>query len=184
MGLRLLRHELGQNTSESQCVLAERRPHPVVTGRRRVALVEDQINDFQDRGESCGELCSPGNLERYVFLGERPLGPHDPLGDRRLGGQKRPGDLFGRQATNQSERERQARLGREHRVTGGEHEPQEIVADVIIERRVEIRRLASGLDLVTELLVLALEELVAAEHVDRAMLGGRHQPGTRIARHA
>ena len=43
-----------------------------------------------------------------------------------------------------------------------EHEAQEIVADVVVERGVEIRRgrLLLGLELVAELLVLALEQLV------------------------
>ena len=36
----------------------------------------------------------------------------------------------------------------------------------------------------TELLVLALEQLVPAEVVDRAMLRGGHEPGARVARDA
>ena len=72
-------------------------------------------------------------------------------------------------------RQRHARLRREHRMTGGEHEAQQVVADVVVDRRVEIgrRHLRSALDLVTELLVLALEPLAPAQLVDRAVLRGR-----------
>ena len=45
-----------------------------------------------------------------------------------------------------------------------EDQPQQIVADVVVERRVEVRRrrLLVGLELVAELFVLALEQLAAA----------------------
>src|SRR5258708_29983683 len=71
-------------------------------------------------------------------------------------------------------------------MTGDEHEAQEIVANIIVERGVEIGHghLLLGLELATELLVLALEELVAAPEVDRAMLRGGHEPGAGIVRDA
>jgi hypothetical protein len=67
-------------------------------------------------------------------------------------------------------------------MTGYEHEPQEVVADVIGERGAGIRHgdLPRGLDLATDLLVLALEHLVSPEQVDRATLCGGHQPGARV----
>ena len=63
---------------------------------------------------------------------------------------------------------------------------QEIVADLVVERRVEIGagQALLRLELVTELLVLALEQLVPAEMVDRAMLRRGHEPGARVARDA
>ncbi len=42
--LRLRRGELGQDAAEAQRVLAQRGPHPVVAGGRRVALVEDEVD--------------------------------------------------------------------------------------------------------------------------------------------
>ena len=49
-------------------------------------------------------------------------------------------------------------------MAGGEDEAQQVVADVVVEGRVEIGhgRSCCGLELVAELLVLALEQLVAA----------------------
>ena len=58
-------------------------------------------------------------------------------------------------------------------MAGDEHQPQQIVADVVVERRVEIRdgsRL-SMLELVSDRFVLALEHLPAPELVDRPVLG-------------
>ncbi len=46
-------------------------------------------------------------------------------------------------------------------MAGGEHQAQQVVADVVVERGVEVGRRASppGLELAPELLVLALEQL-------------------------
>ena len=128
------------------------------------------------RGTSNGTRC----------LGQRPLGPDDALGDGRLGDEERARDLLGRQAPEQAQRERDARLGREHRMAGREHQAQEVVADVVVERGVEIGRgrLLLRLELAAELLVLALEQLVPAQQVDRAMLRGGHEPGARVVRDA
>ena len=74
------------------------------------------------------------------------------------GTQERARDLLGRQTSEQAERERNARLGREHRMTGDEDEAQQVVADVVVEGRVEIRHgHLFRLELATEFLVLALE---------------------------
>ena len=184
--LRLLRRELGQDAAEAQRVLAERRPHPVVAGGRRVALVEDEVDDLEHRRQPRGELVAARHLERDLRLGQRPLGADDALGDGRLRDEERARDLLGRQAAEQAERERDARLGGEHRMAGGEHEAQQVVADVVVERGVEIRHghLLLRLELVAELLVLALEQLAPAQQVDRAMLGGGHEPGARVVRDA
>jgi hypothetical protein len=63
-----------------------------------------------------------------------------------------------------------------------EHEAQEVVADVIVERGVEIRHshLPLSFELATKLLVLALKPFVSAERVDRAVLSCGHEPSARI----
>jgi hypothetical protein len=164
-------------------IFAERGPHPVVAWRR-VALVEHEVEDFEHRGETGGELGPAGHLERDARLGESLLGPDDSLGDGRLRDEERARDLGGLEAPDQPERERNARLGRENRVTGREHEAEEVVADVIVDRSVEIGhdRLLTGLDLAAELLVLAFEDPSPAQPVDRAVLRGRHEPGARVVR--
>ena len=136
------RSELGQDAAEAERVLAERRSHPVVAGGRRVALVEDEVDHLEHRRQAGGALGPARDLEGDARLGEGPLGPDDALGDRRLRHQEGARDLLGRQAAEQAQRERDARLGREHRMAGREDEAQQVVADVIVrvvERGVEIR---------------------------------------------
>ena len=132
--LGLLRDELGEDAAEAERVLAEGGPHPVVAGGRRVALVEDQVDDLEHRREPRGERVAARDLEGHARLGERPLGPHDALRDRRLRDEERARDLLGRQAAEQAQRERDARLGREDRVARGEDEAQQVVADVVVHR--------------------------------------------------
>ena len=116
-------------------------PHPVVAGGRRVALVEDEVDRPRAPRTGARRSSAPrGHLERDARLGERALGADDPLRDRRLRDEERARDLLGRQAAEQAQRERDARLGREHRVAGDEHEAQQVVADVVVERGVEVRR--------------------------------------------
>ena len=55
------------------------------------------------------------------------------------GDQERPGDLVGGQAAEQPQRQGDAGLGREDRMTGREDEAEQVVADVVIEGGVEIR---------------------------------------------
>jgi hypothetical protein len=71
-------------------------------------------------------------------------------------------------------------------MTGREDEAQQVVADVIVERGVELAlgALLPGAELVPELHVLALEQLAAAEQVDGVMLRRGHEPGARVVRHA
>ena len=126
------------------------------------------------------------NLERHIFLAQGPFGADDPLSDGRLGDQEGTSDLVGRQSAKQAQRERDARFSGKHRVAGGEYKAQEIVANLIVERGIEIglRRVLLNLKLITELLVLSFEQLVAAEKIDRSMLRGGHEPGAGVFRDA
>ena len=74
----------------------------------------------------------------------------------------------------------------QHGMTCGEDEAKEIVADVIVDGSIEIGhgRFLLRVELVAEQLVLALEQLVSAQKIDRAMFGSRHEPGTRIVGNA
>src|SRR5712691_8009898 len=118
MDLRLNRKELGQDTAKTERILAELRSYPVVTGGRRVAFVEDEIDDAEDPGQTDGELVSARHLERHPRLGEGPLGADNSLGDRRLRDEECTRDLLRRQTPEQPERERNARLARENRMAG------------------------------------------------------------------
>ncbi len=186
MDLRLLGSELGQDAAEAERIFAERGPHPVVAGGRRVAFVEDEVDDFEHRRQAGGELVAARDFEGDVLLGEGALGADDALGDGRLRDEECARDLLGGQTAEQAKRERHARFGGENRMTGGEDEAQQVVAHVIVERGVEIRHghLLLRFELAAELLVLALEPLVSAEEIDGAMFRRGHEPGARVVRDA
>ena len=62
-------------------ILAERGPYPIISRGRRVALVKDEVDNFEHRGEAGGQLCSARHFERNARLAERSLGTDDALGD-------------------------------------------------------------------------------------------------------
>ena len=70
-------------------------------------------------------------------------------------------------------------------MTGDEHEPEQVVADVLVERGLEIRtdrRLDDGVG--CNLLVRALQHLLPPELVEGPVLRRGHEPGARILRDA
>ena len=127
-----------------------------------------------------------GDLERHPRLRERPLGANDALRHRRLGDQVGTGDLGGRQSRKQTQGQRNPGVARQHRVAGGEHEPQQVVLEGIVDVRREIGRFARSapLGLVAELACLSLVYLGATQAVDRPVLAHSHQPAARVLRHA
>ena len=178
--------ELREDPAEAQRLLAERGADPVLARGGGVALVEDEIDDLEHRREPGRQLLAARHLERHLGLGERPLGAHDPLRQRRLRHEEGAGDLLGGEPAEQAKGERDPRLGREHRMAGDEDEAEEVVADVIVDaRRRDRAREASCCDfqLVAELPFLAFVHRATAQLIDRAVLRGGHQPGARLVGH-
>jgi len=100
--LRLLGSEFGQYAPEPQRVFAERGTHPIVTGRRRVALIEDEVDNFEHRRQTGGKLGPAGHLEGDTLFGEGALSPDDALGDGGLRDEKRTRNLVSRQTSEQA----------------------------------------------------------------------------------
>src|SRR5438132_10067212 len=69
-------------------------------------------------------------------------------------------------------------------MAGGEHEAEEVVTDLLVDRVARIKVLLGPLDVASELFMLAVERLAAPDQVDRAVLRGPHQPGAGPLRHA
>src|SRR5712691_12667354 len=65
-----------------------------------------------------------------------------------------------------------------------EDEAEEVVPDVLVDSRIEVNALMSPLNVATDLFVLALERLAAADQIDCLMLRGSHQPRAWLLRHA
>jgi hypothetical protein len=68
----------------------------------------------------------------------------------------------------------------------GEHQTEQVVTDLVVQRRLGIRHgtRISGLQVPADLLNLAFEPLLPANEVDGPVFRRRHQPRARIVRHA
>src|SRR5436309_10662810 len=102
MHLGLFWCQLGQNAPESHRILAECRPHPVVAGRRRVALIENEINYLQNRREASRELPPARNLERNMRFRQSSLRANNSLRDGRFAQKISARDLLGGQSPEQA----------------------------------------------------------------------------------
>ena len=69
-------------------------------------------------------------------------------------------------------------------MAGRKDEPQQVVVERIVDGGGQIRVLvlAAPFDLARELMGLAVVHFGAAQAIDRAVLGGGHEPGARIVR--
>ena len=158
VNLRLLWCEPGQDASEPQRILAERGPHPVVAGGRRVAFVEDEVDDPEHRRQTRGQFRTAGNFKRNALFGESALGPNDALGDGRLWNEEGSRNLVGRQTSEQAKCERYLSFGGENWMTGDEDQSQQVIADIVVESRIQIGHGHLFLSQFTaKLLVLAVE---------------------------
>ena len=98
MDLRLGRDELGEDAAQTESFIAQLRPDPVLAGRGRIALVEDQVDHLEHRAEARHANGSSRDLEPDARFGEGSLRPDDALGDGRDRDEKGPSYLLGRQA--------------------------------------------------------------------------------------
>lgn len=182
--LGFLGHQARQDPGQAQRVLAQGGADEIVAGRRRVALVEDEVDDLQDGGEALIAVGAVRDLERHPRFRQCPLRPDDPLGDRRFGAEVGPGDLLGGQAAHQAQGERDPGVRGEDGVAGGEDQPQQVVVDGLGVRELGLvlgrRDVLQG---APDLRELAGVGLLAADEVDGPVFGGGHQPGPRPVGH-
>jgi hypothetical protein len=91
-------HQLGQQLTEADRLVAQLPADEALALCGRVALVEDQVHHPQHAAHAVGQLLVGRHAIGDVRVGDLALGPHDPLAHGRLGDQERAGDLAGRQA--------------------------------------------------------------------------------------
>src|SRR5260370_16420338 len=89
-----------------------------------------------------------------------------------------------RQASKNAKCERNPGLLGQDRMAGYEDEAEEIVSDLLVDRRVQVQAFPSPLGMASHLFVLALEHLAASDEVDRAVLRSPHEPGPWPLRHS
>src|SRR5690606_5334865 len=119
-------------------------------------------------------------------LGNGSLGTDDALADGGFGGEEGAGDLFGGEPAQQAQSQRYPRFRRQDGVAGGKDQPQQIVADLVIQRLDQFALVIGGVVLyeASNFLQLGRGHFAVAEIIDAAPLGGLHQPGAGIVRHA
>ena len=127
--LGLVGHQLDEDAREADRLAAQLAPDERVAGRRRVALVEDQVDDPEDGLEALGEEVIRWDAVGDPGVADLLLGPDQALSQGRLRDEERPGDLRGRQPTQRPQGQRDLGLDREGRVAAGEDEAQAIVGD-------------------------------------------------------
>ncbi|GAA3115681.1 hypothetical protein GCM10020254_72950 [Streptomyces goshikiensis] len=180
--LGLLRHQGGEDTGEPEGVLAQGRADEVLAGGRRVPLVEDQVDHFEDGGEPLVSVRPVRDLEGHPGLGQGPLRPDDALGDGGLGDEERAGDLLGGEPAHQAQRQCDPGVGGQDGMAGGEDQPEQVVVDVLRPGR--LRGRGDVLQGAADLGELAGVGLLAANEVDGAVFGRGHEPGARFLRDA
>ena len=119
----------------------------------------------------------------------RPGLCEDALRNRGLRHEERARDLGRREPAKHAQGQSDACLHGKHGMTRNEHQAQQVVTDLVIERGIDRFAIvdevtALGLDFAPELLVLAPHELRVAHGVDRAMLRRLHEPGAGLGRNA
>jgi hypothetical protein len=169
--LGLVRHQLG-----------ERPPEPEGLGRQvnatSIALVEDEVDDREHGREPIGQQVVGRHPEGDPGRLDLPLRPHEPLRHGRLGDEKGARDLLGRQSAEGPQREGDLGVECEGRVAAGEHELEPLVWQGHL-----IRLVLDGLGNVQEA-GLRGQRSVAANAVDCAVSGRRHEPEPRVGRDA
>src|SRR2546426_7200119 len=109
------------------------------------------------------------------------LGPDDTLGDGWLRDEEGSRDLLGLQTSDQTKRERNLCLGCEHGMARDEDQAQQVIAEIVVESRIQIwHGPLFRTKLATKLSVLALEQSISAEVINRPMFRRGHQPGARV----
>ena len=125
--LRLVRHQAGQQPGQPDRLGAQLGADQRVPGGSRVPLVEDQVDHGEHVRQPGGQRRVARHAVRDPRVSDLPLGPDQPLGDRRLGDQERAGDLGGLQPGHEPQGEGELRLGAQRRVAAGEDEPQPVI---------------------------------------------------------
>ncbi len=142
----------------------------VVTLGGEVALVEDEVDDGQDRTQPVGQLGVGRDSVGDVGGLDLALGPHEPLGHRRLRDEEGTGDLGCLQPGDEPQGERHLGARRQGRVAAGEDQ-----AQLVVDQGPDLLGLVGHL--VAGGLGLALVAgALAADLVDAPVAGGRDDP--------
>ena len=185
--LRLVGEQRHHDPCQPDSLGTQLAPDQRIARRRRVALVEHEVEHPQDAIEPFRQQLGGWHSVGDARVADLALGADEALGEGRLGDEECPGDLRRRQAAQRAQRQGDPGVHRERRMAAREDQPQSIVRDVHgVLRRTRFDGLELRLHrrLASQDLGLLDEPLPAPEPVDRPVAGGRRDPGTRVVRHA
>ncbi len=140
---RIIGRGFRQQSPQPQRFQAQAGPHQIVTGGRRVPLVEKQIDDFEHGRQPPTQFGSGRQPVRGSGLGECSLGAGDPARDLRLAGQEGAGDLGGAETGDDAQGERRTCFPIEDRMARDEHQAQYVVAALGDVRGFDVRTVES-----------------------------------------
>jgi hypothetical protein len=83
MGFGLVRRDRGQHAAHAKGLITELGAQPIVAARCSVAFVENELDDFQRRGEPFGEFLAAWGLIGQPRFRKGPLRAQGALSDRR-----------------------------------------------------------------------------------------------------
>ena len=171
---------LHQHPAEPDRLGAKLAANELVGLRRRVPLVEDQVDRRQHRGQARRELLGLRDLVRDSGLPDLALRSHEPLRHRALADEERPRDLGGGEPAQRAQRERHSCLGGDRGMGRREHQPQPIIRQL---PHAHIDRLLGRRLGRLEQSPLLREDALAPQPVDRLVPSHADDPGRGIVRH-
>ena len=158
--------------AEPDRLVAQVGAHEVAARGRRVALVEHEVEDGEHRAQPLGEQVVGRHAERDARSADLPLRAHEPLRHRRLGDEERARDL----AVVSPPTSRSVSATRLSAASAGW---QHVKTSASRSSGIALTSSSSAgsSSQPADELRLPLEDLLAADAVDRAVARGRDDPG-------
>ena len=175
-----------EDASEPQRVVTEFFPHPLLSGRRRISLVEDQV-DHREYGLKPARNSSPRGISNGTWASERVLLARKIRWPRVFSGTRKARAISAVvRPPDQTQRESDAPFNREDWMAGGKDEAEDVIIDDLVQSLVQCfsEPLLLEFKLARNLSVLLFEHPATAQRVDCAPLCRCHQPGRRLFRNA
>jgi hypothetical protein len=118
----LVGHQRRQDAAEADRLGHQVGPREIGSGRRAVALVEDEVDHGERSAEPVRQEVVRRDAVRDAGAPDLPLRAHEPLREGLLRHEEGAGDLRRRQPAHQTQRQRDLRVRRERRMAAREEE--------------------------------------------------------------
>src|SRR5262249_29580761 len=173
-----------QQSRKPHCLLAEFDANCGFRGRAVVALVEQQIESALNSGKAPRKFGGTLRVEEPLRACESFLGPGNSFFNCCIGGDEGARNLMNAEAAQDVKYEHDLRFLRQSRMTTGEHHPELLVMNRIVAKHLSNDRSARPFTLKqpAQLRLVIARGPLSAQNIERAILGGGHQPCCRSLR--